>query len=306
MKTPSLTLCLLFCAVVLSAGVHAGQDSISVYTGDTLTAERIDIVLGAGKLREPLGIAVDDRGFVLVADAMTGKVYRFSKDGTALEFEAPELDAGFYPIDLAAHGTFVYVLDYAGNRVLRYEFKGAWLDVLLDFSVFTRMKPASLTSSGAGRLLTTDLENHEITVWSPLLDIEIRTGEYGWGDGSFEKPVKAALFGDEKIAVAEFGNARVQILGGSGGFEGYARLSGGREMVSPRYVSGGLDGYLFVADPGAGLVYGFTPLLEHVLTIGEGEDIRPSAVAASWDDRLYVADLKTRAILVYRLDYPGK
>jgi hypothetical protein len=216
---------------------HAQDDSMSVTAGDLLSAERLDIVLGAGKLREPLGLAVDDRGFVLVADAMAGKVYRYSQDGTPLEFEAPDLDAGFYPLDIAAHGTFVYVLDYAGNRILRYEYKGAWLDVLLEFSQFERMKPASLTSSTGGRLLTTDLEHHSVTVWSPLLDVEIRTGEYGWGDGSFEKPVKAALFGNEKIAVAEFGNARVQILGGSGGFEGYALLADGEEMRSPRGIA---------------------------------------------------------------------
>ncbi|MCK4548961.1 MAG: NHL repeat-containing protein [Candidatus Krumholzibacteria bacterium] len=306
MKTPSILSCVLFCVAMFAGGAPAQEDSTSAVADDVLRAERLDIILGAGELREPLGLAVDDRGFVLVADAMAGKVYRYSQDGVSLAFEAPALDAGFYPIDVAAQGTRVYVLDYAGNRILRYEYKGAYLDVLLDFSLFPRMKPVSLTSSTGGRLLTTDLENHNITVWSPLLDIEISTGEYGWADGSFEKPVKAALFGDEKIAVAEFGNSRVQILGGSGGFEGYAVLSGGAEMGSPRYVCGGLDGYLFVADPGTGLVYGFSPSLDHVLTIGGGEDIRPSAVAASWDYRLYIADLKTRSILVYRLDYPGK
>jgi len=306
MKTPSIFSGIVLCAALFAGAAAAQDDSISTIAVDQLRAERLEIVLGAGDLREPLGLAVDDRGFVLVADAMAGKVYRYSKDGTAVEFEVPHLDAGFYPIDVAAQGTLVYVLDYAGNRILRYEYKGAYLDVLLDFSLFSRMKPASLTISTGGRLLTTDLEKHTVTVWSPLLDIEIQTGEYGWADGSFEKPVKAALFGDEKIAVAEFGNSRVQILGGSGGFEGYASLAGGAEMKSPRYVCGGLDGYLFVADPGTGLVYGFTPSLEHVLTIGEGEEIRPSAVAASWDHHLYVADLKTRSILVYRLDYPGK
>lgn len=306
MKNPSLLTYVMLCTALLAGGASAQGDSVSIDASGVLRAVRLDIVLGAGDLREPLGLAVDDRGFVLVADAMAGKVYRYSPEGAALEFEVPHLDAGFYPIDVAAQGTAIYVLDYAGNRALRYGYKGAYLDVLLDFSQFSRMKSASLTMSTGGRLLTTDLEKHTVTVWSPLLDIEIQTGEYGWADGSFEKPVKAALFGDEKIAVAEFGNSRVQILGGSGGFEGYAVLAGGAEMGSPRYVCGGLDGYLFVADPGTGLVYGFTPSLEHVLTIGEGEKIRPSAVAASWDSRLYIADLRTRSILVYRLEYPGK
>jgi sugar lactone lactonase YvrE len=305
MKTPFIFSCFLLCIAVPLGGAFS-QDDTTATAGDLLRAERLDIVLGEGELREPLGLAVDDRGYVLVADAMAGKVYRYSQSGASLEFEVPDLDAGYYPIDVAAHGTFVYVLDYAGNRVLRYEYKGAWLDVLLEFSLFGRMKPVSLTGSTGGRLLTTDYEKHDVTVWSPLLDVEIRTGEYGWADGSFEKPMKAALFGDERIAVAEFGNRRVQILSSAGGFDGYAVLSDGATMGSPRYVCGGLDGYLFVADPGSGLVYGFSPSLEHVLTIGAGEGIRPSAVAASWDYRLYVADLKTRSILVYRLDYPGK
>jgi len=303
MRTPFITTCILLC---LCAAVSAAWAGDSHAASDSLRAERLDLVLGAGDLREPLGLAVDDRGFVLVADAMAGKVYRYSPEGASVEFEVPQLDAGFYPIDVAAHGTLVYVLDYAGNRLLRYEYRGAWLDVLFDFSQFAKMRPASVTSSAGGRLLTTDVEHHDVTIWSPLLEMEIRTGEYGWADGSFEKPVKAALFGDDRIAVAEFGNARVQILGSAGGFEGYASLSGGGKMVSPRYVCGGLDGYLFVADTGSGRVYGFTPSLEHVLTIGEGEDIRPSAVATSWDFRLYVADLRTRSILVYRLDYPGR
>jgi sugar lactone lactonase YvrE len=306
MKTPFITISFVLLATLIHSGVSAQDDSTSTVPADVLRAERLDIVLGAGELREPLGLAVDDRGFVLVADAMAGKVYRYSPRGASVEFEVPDLDAGFYPIDVAAHGTLVYVLDYAGNRVLRYEFKGAWLDVLLDFSLFDRTRPVSLTSSGGGRLLTTDMENHDLTVWSPLLDIEIRTGEYGLGDGSFEKPVKAALFGNERIAVAEFGNARVQIFGGAGRFEGYAVPAGDEEMKSPRYVASGLDGYLFVADPGSGRVYGFTPSLEHVLTIGDEGGIRPSAVAASWDSHLYIADLLTRSILVYSLEYPGR
>jgi hypothetical protein len=168
------------------------------------------------------------------------------------------------------------------------------------------MRPASLTSSPGGKMLTTDLENHTLAVWSPLLDIEIRTGDYGWGDGSFDRPVKAALFGDENIAVAEFGNTRVQILGGAGRFEGYAELPDGMEWVSPRYVCGGLDGYLFAADTGSGLIHAFAPDGSYVMTVGTGEGLKPSAVAASWDERLYVADLNSRSILVYRVYYPGR
>jgi hypothetical protein len=293
-------------AALPAVGAPAREDIRTASQDSVLAAERTGVSFGRGELREPLGLAVDDRGFILVADAMAGKVYRYSPRGESVEFEVPDLDAGFYPIDVAAHGTMIYVLDYAGNRALRYEFRGAWLDVLLEFDQFTRMRPVSLTSSSGGRLITTDMEHHDLTVWSPLLDVEMRTGEFGPGDGSFEKPTKASFFGNDRIAVAEFGNARVQVLNGSGRFEGYAEPAGGVEMVSPRYAAGGPDGYLFVADPGAGIVYGFTSDLRHVMTIGAEGGMTPSAVAASWDYRLYVADLETRSVLEYRLYYPGR
>ena len=293
MRYPSIITLLMLCAVLACGHAHAQAGSPSA--DDTLSVERLVTVLGKGVLREPLGMAVDDRGFILVADAMAGKVYRFSPG-----------DAGFYPIDVAAHGTQVYVLDYAGNRILRYEYKGAWLDVLLEFSQFGGMRPASLTSSPGGKMLTTDLEKNTLTVWSPLLEIEIVTGDYGIGDGNFDRPAKAALFGDEEIAVAEFGNSRVQLFGGAGRFEGYAELRGGASWTSPRYVCGGLDGYLFAVDTGAGLVHAFSPGGKHVLTVGAGAGIKPSAAAASWDEHLYIADLNSRSILVYRVHYPGR
>jgi hypothetical protein len=305
MKAHAAITTLLVCLTLMAPAVRAREDSPALPDSVKLDAVRLDIVLGAGELREPLGLSVDDRGFVLVADAMAGKVYGYSQGGESLEFDRPRLDAGFYPIDVAAHGTLVYVLDYSGDRVLRYDYKGVWLDVLLDFSG-SPVRPVSLTSGRGGRLITTDRENQQVTVWSPLLDVEFTTGEYGWSDGSFDKPLKATFFDDEKIAVAESGNARVQILSGSGGFDGYAVPTGGEKMGSPRYVCSGPAGYLFVADPGAGRVFCFTPSLDHVLTIGADEGMKPSAVAVSWEGLLYVADLETRSVLVYRLDYPGR
>jgi hypothetical protein len=38
----------------------------------------------------------------------------------------------------------------------------------------------------------------------------------------------------------------------------------------------------------------------------EGQAIKPSALALDWGNNLYVADLKSRSILVYRLIYPPR
>ena len=84
-----------------------------------LRVEPYGAPLGKGELREPLGIDVDTEGNVYAADAMTGKVFRFSPDGTVIEFENPPRNSSIYPIDLAVDGSFVYVLDYTAGNLLR-------------------------------------------------------------------------------------------------------------------------------------------------------------------------------------------
>jgi hypothetical protein len=292
----------------LAAGaVRAGAgQSPADTTGAELAVVPAGIVYGAGELREPLGLDVDVRGFLFVADAMAGKVFRYAPDGTSIEFEAPPAGAGIYPIDIAASGTYVYVLDYTGNRLLRYDYKGAYLDVLLEFSHFQRMNPVSVTTSGGGRLLTTDARSHRLTVWSPLYEIEIVTGEYGWAKGSFNKPSKASFFDDERIAVAEPGNRRVQVLSGAGGYERYLEPGGAAGWNTPRYCCDGPGGILFVADTEAGTVHAFSAQMEHLLAIDGGpEGFSPSAVAAGWNDLLYIADLRSGSVIAYRLLFPG-
>ncbi|MDD3642632.1 MAG: NHL repeat-containing protein [Candidatus Krumholzibacteria bacterium] len=266
------------------------------------------LVYGAGELREPLGLDVDVRGFIFVADAMAGKVFRYAPDGSSIELEAPPSGAGIYPIDVAASGSYVYVLDYAGNRLLRYDYKGAYLDVLLDFSQFPGMHPSSVTTSGGGRLLVTDARSHTVTVWSPLLDVEIVSGGYGWTPGSFNKPSKATFFDDERIAVAETGNRRVQVLTGAGGYERYLERTGGTGWNTPRYCCDGPGGVLLVADAGSGTVHLFSQRMEHLAAYGAAggaAEFAPAAVAAGWDDLVYVADLKSRTVIALRLVFPG-
>lgn len=293
------------------AGRKQAGDSIAPggeATGELhgLRIESAGLRLGAGELREPLGLAADAAGFVYAADAMTGKVFRYSRDGESLEFDRPALFASLYPIDIAVFGPFVYVLDYDENKVLRYDTKGAYLDILLSFDEYERMHPASLTTGEGGRIVTTDIENHNVTVWTPLLDTELSIGEYGWEEGMFDRPMKAVILPDERIAVVESGNRRVQVFSPAGSFEGILLHTADGGFRSPRSISSDVMGNIFVADAAAGRVFVFSPEWESLLDVGsyEGEAISPAALTVGWDDFLYVADLKSRSILVFRLLYP--
>jgi DNA-binding beta-propeller fold protein YncE len=288
----------------------SGDTTGAGMTPDTLPGLRVEatgVRYGSGDLREPVGLAADSRGYVYVADAMAGKVFRYSPDGTSLEFERPPDDASFYPIDVTAQESFVFVLDYAANALLRYDYRGAYLDVLISFAGLD-LRPVSVSAGAAGRILVTDVANHTVAALTPLLDVELSFGGFGRGPGRFNEPRKAAFLPDHGIAVVESGNRRAQLFFASGAFERVLGPPPGRRYVSPRSVAADARGNVFVADSEAGFIAVSTTAGSPVLVIDsfEGRAIRPSAIALDWSNNLYVADLESRSILVYRLLYPSR
>lgn len=289
-------------------GDSVGPCADSSLAGEAILVRAAGLSLGEKLLREPLGLDIDSRGNIFVADAMAGKVFRFSRDGESLEFETPADLASLYPIDVAVQGTFVFVLDYSLNRILRYDLRGAYLDILLSFEEHERMHPASLSAVEGGRIMTTDVENHVVTVWTPLMDVELKVGEFGWSKGSLNRPRKAAVLPGGDIAVVESGNRRVQLFSPAGGYKKLLKTPKGEGFNSPRSISADKLGNIFVADAGGGRILVFSPEGDYLTDVDEfnGSDIEPSAVCVSWDDLLYVADLRSRTILVYRVSYPSR
>jgi hypothetical protein len=281
------------------------RDQASGRSGSRLGVEELDRRFGSDVLREPLAVAVDQRYFVYVADAMAGKVFRFDSQGNSLEFEQPAVSANIYPIDLAVEGSTVYILDYTNNKVLRYDYRGAFLDVLIAFSEFGRMRPVSFTAGEEGRFITTDIEANSATIWTPLLRIELQVGEFGWALGAFDGPRKATSLPDGGIAIVESGNRRIQILSSGGRFERSIEPPEGAALETPRWIAGDGRGNLFVADADAGAVFVFSiegKLLIEIDSHG-GEPISPTAAAVGWDDHLYITDLRSKSVLMYRLYY---
>lgn len=272
---------------------------------DTLKIEPRGSRLGKGELREPLGISVDPRGVIYVADAMAGKVFRFTDDGESTEFEAPAGFGSIYPIDVAGSGTFVYVLDYASNKVLRFDYRGAYLDVLISFEEYDDLKPVSMTLEPGGRISLTDIQAHSVTIMNPLLDIELQIGEYGWSPGFFDRPMKSVIMPDGRIAVTDMGNKRVQVFSPSGAFlDTLGTVS--NEICSPRSICADDRGNLFLADTECRsiLVFSAEGKLESSIDSYMGSPIYPAALSVGLEDILYVADLRSRSIISYRLIYP--
>jgi hypothetical protein len=307
---PVGVLALILWTFTVPSGALSGRETRAASRTESLhrTGIRIEELgtrFGEGELREPLAVTVDQRGRVYVADAMTGKIYRYSPDGSSLEFEKSSAATALFPLDLGVEGSMVYVLDYTENRILRYNDSGAFLDIFLSFDEFPRMRPVSFSVGEGGRFLTTDIDNNSMTVWTPLLEIEFMTGEYGWTVGAFDDPRKAASLPDGRIAVVESGNRRLQILTQTGTYERIVIPPEETPFLSPRWVTSDGAGNIFVADTEAAALFVLTPegrLLDRITSYG-GAGIVPASAAIGWNDLLYVTDLRSKSVLVYRLHY---
>jgi len=264
--------------------------------------------LGKGELTEPLGIVSDTRGFIYVADGMVGRVYRYSIENGSVEFEGPTNSPSIYPIDIACVGSFVYVLDYAGRRVLRYDYRGAYLDVLVSFDDSESDHPVSLTAAFDGRFITTDSFNHRVTVWSPLMDMRMDIGGFEWGGEGLMEPSKALMLRDNRVVVLDSKSLELKYFSASGALDRTVELDESLGFSSPRYICSDMDDRIFIADPEAGILFVVSDdgkICRAVDSCG-GKAIEPSAATVGWNGELFVADLSSRSILVFRISYPDR
>ena len=292
---------IIFITIFMAPAYAIPQQGGNV-SGNYLKIVEADSVLTG--LKEPLGISAGIRGGIYVADGMSGKLFKYLSGREILEFPVPQSLVSVYPVDVVAESApFIYVLDYSSGKVLRYDYRGSYLDVLISFDDF---KPSSISAGTGGSFILTDMENHSVLVLNPLLDREVEIEGYGWEEGFFNKPAKAVILRDGRLAVADTGNRRVQIFSSSGAYLKQLSPPDSLGFKSPRSLCSSPAGDILVADTGRGSVFVYSPEGNYITGINSYSEkrISPSALTVDLNDNLFVADLLSRSILIYRLVYP--
>ncbi|MCP5150163.1 MAG: 6-bladed beta-propeller [Ectothiorhodospiraceae bacterium] len=242
-----------------------------VYVSDTAAAavhvfdvpRRRYFVLGfrrEGALRKPLGLDLDRRGLLYVADAdlqrvvvfdRLGLFQRFIGDGETLERPTA--------VAVTPDGSRVYVVDTGG------------------------------VESESHRIVVFDAEGKQVAT----------IGERGDGLGQLNLPVDAALGPDGTLWVLDAGNFRVQAFSPDGralrAFGSVGTAFG--QFARPKALAVGADGNLFVSDGMFGVVQAFDPEGRLLLPIGRpgrrdlpGWWALPAGVDVDETGRLYVVD----------------
>jgi hypothetical protein len=258
-------------------------------------------------LGEPLAVAVDFEGRVVIADGSPGRLVRWNRgvgEGGEQEFQRPASSVGFYPTDAAIRGFFAYAVDESGRRVLRFDDDGAYRDVLLSFeglSLGRRVSPYSVAVDQSGRVAISDVENHQILIFDAYLTLEIAFGNFGAYEGQLSSPQGVSFSPRGELVVADTGNRRVQVFSDGGAFLRSVPSPGlPNPLRRPRRAVIDAAGRTIVADPAAGAVFVFDTDGSLERAVAPGRAFAPTDVELSRGGLLFVTDEASRSVLVFK------
>lgn len=226
---------------------------------------------GDGRITKPLGIDVDGKGNLYVADATLKQILVFDSAGKFLrKFGGPKFFERLSSVTVDSSGDRVFVVDIGGVSSDKHMVR-----------VFNGI-------SGAH-----------------LFDI----GKRGSGDGEFNLPRDVAIGKDGRIYVVDGGNFRVQIFDKDGKFlKSFGSV--GKQLgnfARPKEIAADRDGNVYVADTAFGNIQIFTADGELLMFIGERSEqdqpagyMLPSGVAVDEDGRIYFVDQWFARIDIFR------
>ena len=223
-----------------------------------------------GRLRKPLGLAVDDSGRVYVCDSTTRRVMIFGADGEFLTaIGGSEHLRRPSSVTVSPDGSRIYVLDTGGldtrqHRIVVFDADGRRVDAI---------------------------------------------GRRGARPGQFNLPLSIERARGGNLLVVDAGNFRVQKLSANGSpllsFGKPGRYPG--QFGHPKDLALDASGNIYVTDSTFGVFQIFSPSGRILLSVGErdeaggrGKFLLPAGIDVDVDGRVYVVDQYFRKIEVFR------
>ncbi|MBP2681132.1 MAG: cell surface protein [Candidatus Krumholzibacteriota bacterium] len=297
----------ILCSGLVSAGCGAAADrnaGAAEPSGETPQAVYRDV--GGLPLGDPLGLAVDFSGNMYIADGVPGRLVCWLAGGKgSLEFQKPSQQPGFFPCDVEVSAFFVYALDPSERTLLRFDNRGAYRDVLIDFDEVDagrKIVPSGLDVDSYGRVAVSDAGSHQVILFNSYLEVELSFGSYGSHAGQFDEPQGVAFMPDGGFLVTDTGNKRVQLFDAGGKFIAVVPSGESTPLVKPRRSVADKNGNLYVADPAAGrvFVFGSDGVLVRAVVPAGSTRFRPTDIDVDPAGAIYVTDAATASLLVFR------
>lgn len=298
----------LLAVIGLLAFSCAGKSPSAAHTAppEITGAVRLVLVdsLGITGRLAPRGISFGPDGALYVCDRESRSILRLKPgDNEVARFGGfdSRAESRFSPEDVdASGGVDVFVLDEANSRVFRLDRGLRNGSVVLGgisggrFGTFRGLA----YDRDAGDILVTNGADGTVERLDLLSGITRALGGFGDEHRSLIRPAGLATTSAGTIFVADEGRGAVAVLSRSGG---EVRFIGAAALESPRDVAVLPGGLLAAADRRGVVILSRNGVAEGFAGFGAGREMQPVSVA--WrDGRLYVADSRSGAILVYSME----
>ncbi len=261
-----------------AVAVHKGRmflsDSVERFVTVFDVPEGRHFTIGSeepGRLAKPLGIDVDGRGSLYVADVTLRAVLVYDRDGKFLrKVGGPQFFDRLASVTVDADGRRIYVVDIGGVAS----------------------------------------ENHRVRVFDAISGEHLQDiGKRGTGPGEFNLPRDLAIGKDGQLYVVDGGNFRVQVFDRNGKYlQGFGAV--GRQLgnfARPKEIAADREGNLYVVDTAFGNFQIFSPDGELLMYIGGRSEVDgpakymlPSGIYVDEDGRVYMVDQWFRKVEVFR------
>ena len=265
-------------------------------------------------VRQPWGVAINQRGEVIVAEWGGHCVSVFSPSGEKLRtFGTLGSGQGQFrsPRGVAVDDEWnILVADGHNHRIQKFTPEGQFLTAVgaggkgpLQFNC-----PIDIAFNAANKkVYVTDSSNHRVQVLNSDLTFSSSFGKPGSGKGQFAQPYGIACDSTGKVYVADWYNHRVQVFTAEGKFlKMFGRHGDGRgELRAPVGVAIDSNDMVYVCEGGNGRVSVFTSEGVFVTSFGSrgegpGQIRYPCGVAVDYSGVVYVCDHSNHHVQIFK------
>ena len=267
-------------------------------------------VLAFSGVGEPWGVAINQRGEVVVTDIDNSCIHVLSPSGEKLQSFGTN-GSGKRQFN-KPHGAAVdgegniLVADTWKHRIQKFTAEGQFLTAVgtegsgpLQFT-----NPTDIAIND--KVYVVDYANHRVQVLNPDLTFSHPFGKKGSGKGQFQNPYGIACDSTGKVYVTERNNNRIQVFTAEGKF---LRMFGQRgqgmgELYMPLGIAIDTSGIVYVSEGVNNRISLFTSEGQFVTSFGRrgegpGEFIFPTGLALDSSGVLYVCDWKNKRIQLF-------
>ena len=280
-------------------------------------------ILTLGGVSEPWGVAINQRGEVVVSAVGGHGISLFGLSGEKLcvsVFDPSGEKFLYFGTYGSGQGQFDnpcgVAVDYEGNilvadrhncRIQKFTAEGQFLAAIGEFPDQLFHLPAGIVFNKVNnKVYVVNNENHYVQVLNSDLTFSSIFGKKGSGKGQFTHPWGIACDSTGKVYVADTCNHRIQVFTAEGKFlRMFGRRGQGRgELAEPCYIAVDTSGMVYVSEAGNHRVSVFTSESQFATSfgrrgVGPGEFICPRGLAVDNSGVVYVCDRDNNRIQVF-------